>query len=226
MGISEELVGRYHDELRKMDENEVLRPGFVRVSLPFYASPATIDFVAKAVGFVATHGFKLLPLYTTDAASGEYRHVNARTPKRSWLGGISYESGKMAYDRVPNPPSSGEPDYEAILKTAEAHVRVAEGEFRRNGAASGDPVPPDAASLRWFLLPSEALTLLRGGMVGAVSSPFRPVGSPPPLDAPPPPSPCISLSPAVDSLGWVQPPKRLVNKALRAVLQYVRERGA
>ena len=37
------------------------RPGFVRVSLPYFMNDKTVDFVLNAINMVATHGWKLLP---------------------------------------------------------------------------------------------------------------------------------------------------------------------
>lgn len=39
----------------------LVRPGFVRVSLNYYWSPEKVQFVADALYFVGTHGWKLLP---------------------------------------------------------------------------------------------------------------------------------------------------------------------
>ena len=38
-----------------------IRPGFVRVGLPYFMNDKTVDFVLNAVNMVATHGWKLLP---------------------------------------------------------------------------------------------------------------------------------------------------------------------
>ena len=78
-------------------DNDLLRPGYVRISLPYFADAAALRYVLDAVLFVAEHGWKLLPQYTCDAASAEWRHVHQRRPPRAWLGQISYESGKMTW---------------------------------------------------------------------------------------------------------------------------------
>ena len=46
-----------------LHKKEVLRPGFVRLSLAYYWSPATLDYVMRAVGWIAQHGHRLLPSY-------------------------------------------------------------------------------------------------------------------------------------------------------------------
>jgi selenocysteine lyase/cysteine desulfurase len=50
-----------------------IKPGWVRVSLPFYASESEIDFVLRAVEFVADRGDLFLPLYTLSWCDGIWR---------------------------------------------------------------------------------------------------------------------------------------------------------
>ena len=73
LGIGPELSDRYQAELELKSDNEVLRPGQVRISLPYFVHPAALDFVLQAVRFVAERGYVLLPQYTFDAATGEWR---------------------------------------------------------------------------------------------------------------------------------------------------------
>jgi hypothetical protein len=46
-----------------LDKHEVLRPGYSRLSLTYWMSPAEIEYVLDSVLFVAQHGYKFLPLY-------------------------------------------------------------------------------------------------------------------------------------------------------------------
>ena len=50
------------------------RPGYVRVSLAYFCSPAELQYVVDAVLFIADHGYKLLPQYTCDAGSDPISH--------------------------------------------------------------------------------------------------------------------------------------------------------
>ncbi|WP_440958140.1 aminotransferase class V-fold PLP-dependent enzyme [Oceanicaulis sp. LC35] len=50
-----------------------LRPGWCRLSLHWVMDDAEIDYLIKAVLFVAEHGAKLLPLYNFNAATGAWR---------------------------------------------------------------------------------------------------------------------------------------------------------
>jgi hypothetical protein len=45
------------------EKAELLRPGFSRLSLPYTLTDVEVDFVIKAVLFVAEEGWKFLPQY-------------------------------------------------------------------------------------------------------------------------------------------------------------------
>eukprot|EP00951_Prasinocladus_malaysianus_P033704 scaffold335131_cov37-Prasinocladus_malaysianus.AAC.1 len=57
-----------------MSSARVLRPGYTRVSLPYFAHEEEVDYVAKAVLAIADHGWRLLPAYRHDPKTGEWRH--------------------------------------------------------------------------------------------------------------------------------------------------------
>ena len=48
LGIGPELSDRFQAELELKADNEVLRPGHVRLSLPYFVHPAALDFVLQA----------------------------------------------------------------------------------------------------------------------------------------------------------------------------------
>jgi len=52
----------------------MLRPGFARISLPYFMSDSEIAFVLEALKMVATEGWKLLPQYIINPETGEWRH--------------------------------------------------------------------------------------------------------------------------------------------------------
>ncbi|MFO0598555.1 MAG: aminotransferase class V-fold PLP-dependent enzyme [Myxococcaceae bacterium] len=53
-----------------------LKPGWVRVTLPYYASDEDIEFLLSAVEFVADHGHDFLPEYRLGWLDGVWRHVS------------------------------------------------------------------------------------------------------------------------------------------------------
>jgi len=217
LGIDERLSEEFLKELTKMEDNEILRPGYFRFSLPYYATAETVAFVVDAVKFVAMHGWKLLPQYTVDVKSGEFKHANEPKRERRWLGGIDYTADGMLYNKTAKSPMVRDG---SIMKEAMAHVRVAEGEMKRNnGNDVKEVVQESARPLRWFVTPGEAAERFRG-IESKLVAPFEPVGAGGgtatggqlPLPR--------AITPATDGRGWVVPPKKLVNKVMRAVLQH------
>ncbi len=59
---------------------EGIKPGWVRLTLPFYASDDDVDFYLSAVEFVADHGRAFVPLYELDWRTGVWRHRERPQP--------------------------------------------------------------------------------------------------------------------------------------------------
>jgi selenocysteine lyase/cysteine desulfurase len=57
-----------------------LKPGWVRVSLPFYASEADLAFILGAIELVAEYGRDFVPAYELDWRDGVWRHVDKPVP--------------------------------------------------------------------------------------------------------------------------------------------------
>jgi len=54
-----------------------IKPGWTRVSFPYIASDAVVDYVLDAVEIIAEYGHRLLADYTFDPGSGLWRHLCA-----------------------------------------------------------------------------------------------------------------------------------------------------
>ena len=57
-----------------------LKPGWVRLSLPYYAAEDEIDFLLRAVEFVADHGIVFVPAYRLGWKDGVWRHIDKPVP--------------------------------------------------------------------------------------------------------------------------------------------------
>jgi len=58
---------------------DAFKPGWARVNLNYFISDAEAAFIVKAINQIATHGWKLLPLYVQDLHSGQYFHRTNQT---------------------------------------------------------------------------------------------------------------------------------------------------
>ncbi len=57
-----------------------VKPGWVRATVPFYASDADVEFLVSAIEFVADHGRTLVPLYALSWGDGVWRHRERPQP--------------------------------------------------------------------------------------------------------------------------------------------------
>ena len=123
--------------------------GFVRLGFNYFISDEVFEYILKAVHFVADHGWKLLPLYRFDPASGLWRHRTA--PRAPTLA-----------DAV-IPRVSAEPDRALTQYLDESRLFVRTVEAAPPHLPATDPVISEGfEQIRWFPLPGEALARLRG----------------------------------------------------------------
>jgi selenocysteine lyase/cysteine desulfurase len=137
---------------------EGIKPGWVRVNFNYFISEAVFDFLLEAVDLVARDGWRLLPQYRFDPASGLWRHrAGAPEPPLS-LRDVRYDDGVMRY---------------AAHRHREPESRLAAYlEEARALLGAPPPTPPgieeplgagaDFENLRWFWLPTEAAVALAG----------------------------------------------------------------
>lgn len=138
---------------------EGIKPGWVRVNFNYFISEAEFEFILRAVNFVATEGWKLLPHYLFEPRTGQWVHRKGRPSPPMSLSDISYESGKMEYaSQHSTAPASALKGY-----FDKAYAIIAEAMSEYPKLAIGDePLPEDFEALRWFSLPDEALDELKG----------------------------------------------------------------
>ncbi|XP_078658655.1 uncharacterized protein LOC144904007 isoform X1 [Branchiostoma floridae x Branchiostoma belcheri] len=188
LGISDEMMRKMESLLlgRKPDvdssstkvadptSREILKPGFARLNLIYFADEPCIQFVLRAIAMVAEHGWKLLPQYTFKRETAEWKHRShhkqrpSRRGKRLGLDSISYTSGQMTYTSVSSIPEKMPPaNYQECLKMAEEvfeSAEVKDKELEELGIELHDnpfEFDEDGAKFRWFLLPSEARRYLQ-----------------------------------------------------------------
>ncbi|WKY02822.1 hypothetical protein Q1695_016255 [Nippostrongylus brasiliensis] len=133
MGISDELALEYLNALRESDgldrthlrrvgeysSNEALRPGFTRVSVPYFWSDKQVDHLVECIRFVSERAADFIHLYQLNCESAEWHHHKQRTfHARKWLGHVSFTGNGMLVDEKKKNPVTAVPR-EAVL--AEAH---------------------------------------------------------------------------------------------------------
>ncbi|XP_035737279.1 uncharacterized protein LOC118448306 isoform X3 [Vespa mandarinia] len=189
MGIDAELAKEYEDLLTQSRRNEVaseevnseaMRPGFAKLSFPYFMSEAEVAFILEALKMVATEGWKLLPQYVLNPQTGEWRHhTNSILKERKLLGTIRYTDGRMnASERRASGSGAFPQSYADCLQMARNIFNRARKIAQRYPLQTDrifNFISEETEPLRWFMLPSEAQDLLLGNSQNVKQEvPFNP----------------------------------------------------
>jgi selenocysteine lyase/cysteine desulfurase len=156
---------RILDHVRKIEEGcRGLKPGWTRVGFNYFISEAEADFILRAVDWVATHGWKLLPYYTFDEVTGEWRHQDWKAHAPMTLHDVSYDDGEMTFRS--RHTHADESDFDAYFEAAEEIRRRAEAEVPEMEIQPMS-LEPDFERMRWFPLADEVVARMREEAVGA-----------------------------------------------------------
>ncbi|CAI9723458.1 probable cysteine desulfurase isoform X1 [Octopus vulgaris] len=196
LGISEELFAKFswflkdHEGLetgcKKCETTtlEIMRPGFVRLNLPYFYDDQTIDYIIDAVDTVATHAWKFLPYYNCNAHKGSWTHEKFSSHFGEAffnLEDIAYEYGTFVNKN--KYPTSLDINYDLkdiandmkiIINSTEKLLAMQDDTHKDN---IEDHIPEDKKSLLWFLTPREAASYLIKGEYSSINDVENPSSS-------------------------------------------------
>ena len=154
LGVSDEDEKKLETAL--LDKVEVLRPGYTRLSLPYWMTEEEINYVVKAVKFVADYGSKFLPMYRFEAESGVWSHLckPATSCKKLTEFRLVRSSSHATASKKMSLPETFAAACDALN-----NVPMIEN------ACSGQ-LPAEHAHLRWFVVAGNA-----GGSVNCIVNP-------------------------------------------------------
>ncbi|CAF0999794.1 unnamed protein product [Rotaria sordida] len=99
MFITDDAYDRIDADDEKVDKIPLIKPGFTRLNLPYFASDKEIEYILDALEFVANDGWKFLLMYTYDQMTGVWhpRQVYSSDHSQQYqsLTNITYENGQM-----------------------------------------------------------------------------------------------------------------------------------
>jgi selenocysteine lyase/cysteine desulfurase len=148
LGIDLERSHEFEREIGRGCEG--IKPGWVRVNFNYFISEPVFEFILEAVELAAAEGWRLLPEYAFDPASGLWRHRRGAPEPPLSLRDLEYGQPGMPHSAHRHrAPESALPGYLA--------------EARRLFAISPAPgvtihkldLGADFEHLRWFWLPEE-----------------------------------------------------------------------
>jgi len=129
-----------------------IKPGWTRVNLNYFISPATAGYIAAAVELIAADGYRLLPDYRFDPATALWRHAAGPPRPQITLSDVGYgPDGEMNYPRRRG--HAGEEVFPGYLRQARAIMAARPA--RLDEGPTG--LPPEFEALRWFPLPPACL---------------------------------------------------------------------
>ncbi|POM68016.1 Cysteine desulfurase [Phytophthora palmivora] len=145
-----------------MEKDEAIKPGVIRMSFPYFADDAEVEYILDAVNFVADHGWKFLPQYDFNVHTAAWRHTSREKdnlPTKSCLSELQFFS-----DGTNSSSTLDEP-----IRTIAAHRRenleqaTLQADACMKEAALLDSFPEGQKVvkghewLRWFVYPYEAV---------------------------------------------------------------------
>jgi selenocysteine lyase/cysteine desulfurase len=147
-------IERSHEFEREITHGcEGIKPGWVRVNFNYFIGEEVFRYVVQAVALVADHGWRLVPEYRFDVASGRWRHKDGPIEPPLRLSQLSYAGGRLTYPRH----DDRAPESDLVRYLAEAHALMDHLPEPGDDVAA-DRVSADFEHLRWFELPSVCLS--------------------------------------------------------------------
>jgi selenocysteine lyase/cysteine desulfurase len=137
--------------------HEGLKPGWVRVNFNYFISEEAFAHILESVAWVADHGWKLLPAYRFDVATGQWRHRGPPLAPPLSLDDLTYRRGRLAW------ASRQVHETEEALVAYRAAADAVAAEALRTATTDGYPglaaetFEATDEALRWFPLPAEVL---------------------------------------------------------------------
>ena len=131
---------------------EGIKPGWVRVNFNYFISELVFDFIVEAVHLIANEGWRLLPYYRFEAASGLWEHRDGRGEAPLSLSEIDYSSGAMVFEHRPSQ------DADHVLSDYVADARsILDDALPLSTETEVERFNDDFEHLRWFTLPHEVI---------------------------------------------------------------------
>src|SRR5262249_33958025 len=122
---------------------------FTRLGFTYFISETVFDYILRAVHLVAQEGWRLLPQYRFDPASGLWSHVAAPAGHRPSLRDISFAGeGPIGGDGVAATETE-----DALSGYLDEATRILHGADGANAPADDPSLTPEFERIRWFPLP-------------------------------------------------------------------------
>ncbi len=148
LGIDLERSHEFEREIARGSEG--IKPGWVRVNFNYFISEPVFEFILGAVELVANDGWRLLPHYRFEPASGLWLHAAGTAEPPMSLTDVGYVDGRMTF------PLHHRTEPESALSGyLEAGRAILADPPLPTVAPGHAEVDADFETLRWFPLPDD-----------------------------------------------------------------------
>jgi selenocysteine lyase/cysteine desulfurase len=144
LGIGQETSHGFEEQV--LSGRLGIKPGWVRLSFGYFFDDETLDYLARAVHIVASHGFRLLSHYEFDPGTGAWSHQKACPPPVFRIADALLERPREASP----PPSSV-----SLGDRLEEVLRLIEHSGDTRPPLARPALPESFERLRWFSLPAD-----------------------------------------------------------------------
>ena len=153
LGIDEQRSNEIEEEI--LQGRDGIKPGWVRVNFNYFLSDEVFRYIVEAVAMVADHGWRLLPDYHFDPATGLWKHRAGPIEPPLRLAQVGYDdSGVLTFPRHDDrAPVSAYQDALAAARELFENAPDVDAGSPSVASALGDHFE----HLRWFDLPAECL---------------------------------------------------------------------
>jgi len=144
-------LDRSHEFAREIVRGcEGIKPGWVRVNFNYFLSETVFEFILDAVDLVAREGWKLVPQYRFDPATGRWTHHRGCPTPPMRLTDLTYRSGKLEF----RSRHAIEPEHVLASYLDDAR-RILDEAATDLPPVQDPPRSSDFEHLRWFPMPAE-----------------------------------------------------------------------
>ena len=153
MNFPNDIVEKYNDA--KIDGNELFTPGFSRLSINYFFSEHTIDYIVESIRFVCKNAIWFLPLYKFVLGQKTPIFVNSENASKK---PFSLKKLHIRYDNISQIQKKVNPeDLKVYLKIAQRLLeKIKTRVIPKEELRKEFDFTEEIENLRWFVLPSEA----------------------------------------------------------------------
>ena len=126
----------------------LFKPGWVRLNFNYFISQDELDYLLTAIELIAKYGYRLLPYYQANTATGNWRFQGQKRQYDDSLEEITFNGDKEGVIAV------HQPDYMELLSAAEQILSADYSEKETYNLK----FPTEIEPMRWFTLSEDIMT--------------------------------------------------------------------